>query len=251
MRKKIVSILAAALLTLSVSAPAMAYFDNGDLIQVVYNAAGSEVATDLGTMTGTHFTSNGNSMSFLGGGTISGTSVSGGSTFAGVSLSNLHVVYLSYDTNNGSNPIYFSSNSATAPVFSGNGSQWGNANSLIQSLYYNGTGTQQQIVITGAVNNSSSYTANFAGGDFGGLLTTPSAESSLSALAGGGTITQKLYYFADTANGSTAQNLALNLITNSNGTFTAADASTPIPPSFLLMGSGLLGMVGIRRKFTA
>jgi hypothetical protein len=249
MKKKLVSILAAALFTMGMASQAMAFFDNGDLIQVVYNTAGgNEVATDLGTISGSTFTSNGNSMSFLGGGTISGTSVSGGSTFAGVQLSKLNVIYLAMDTNNGSNPIYFSSNSATAPVYQ-NGGQWGNANSLLQSLY-NGIGTQQ---VTVSTLNANSYANNFGStpGDLGGLLTAPSAEATLTALAGGGTITQKLYYFADTVNGGTAQNLALNVTTLSDGTFTAADASTPIPPSFLLMGSGLLGMVGIRRKFTA
>jgi hypothetical protein len=255
MRKKIVSILAAALLALSMAAPAMAtYFNDNDLIQIVYNTAGgNEVATDLGAISGSTFTSNG-SLSFLGGGTITGTgvnaAVTGGTTFSGVKLSSINVTYLAYDLSNSNNPIYFSSNSSTPPVYQ-NGGQWGNANSLLQSLYFNGTGTQQQVVVSTSNNNSFAYNFGSTPGDIGGLLTTASSESTLTGLASGGTITQKLYYFADTANGSTAQDLALNLITNSAGTFTAADASTPIPPSFLLMGSGLLGMVGIRRKFTA
>src|SRR6266516_3691618 len=51
MMKKLVTIIAAALLTMGLAANAMASFNDGDLIRVVYNHGGSvEVATDLGSI---------------------------------------------------------------------------------------------------------------------------------------------------------------------------------------------------------
>jgi len=248
MFKKIATFLAAAALMLGVSAPAMAatYFGNDELIQIVYNTAGgTEVATDLGSINGSTFTANG-SPSFLGsGGTIGAGGVISGGNFAGTNVSSLNVVYLAMDTNDTNNPLYFSSSSATAPTVQ-DGGAWGNTNSVLQA-FYAGKGTQQVVVSTA---NALSYSMSLGGvnaGTFVGLLNPPSAESSLAALASGSAVVQKLY---TTTFGATAQDLQLSISTNTDGT-AGVVAATPIPPSFLLMGSGLLGMVGIRRKFTA
>lgn len=244
MKKKFVSILAAALFTIGMASQAMAYFDNGNLIRIVYQTSGgtAEVATDLGNFSSFMAGTAPAAPSFIQGGTA-GTA---GALFGNTALSNLNVTYMVYDTNNpDANPATFSGG-ATAPNLV-DGIQWGNATSGLQA-YYGAVGTQQVVGSMGAANSYSNLFANGGVGLLGGMV-DQSVEANLAALAGGGSVNMTIYAFADTVNGSALQTLG-TITTNASG-LTVSDATpTPIPPSFLLMGSGLLGMVGIRRKFT-
>ena len=241
MKKKMIALLAAALLTVAFAGNAMAAFENYDLVRIAYQTAGgtAEVATDLGSIASLQAGTAANTTSFITGGTAAGTA------FNNTALSNINVVYLAYDTNSSNNPIYVSGGSTPAGLISG--TQWGNANSLIQS-YYAGlsianAGAKQ---VVGSQTAANSYVNNFGTDGSLGLLLDSSAEVNLTGAA-----TQHLWLFSDTVNGSTPVDLG-TITTNLNGTsnvnIATNVASTPIPPSFLLMGSGLLGMIGMRRK---
>jgi hypothetical protein len=85
------------------------------------------------------------------------------------------------------------------------------------------------------------------------IATRPGTEASLGSLVGAtsGSVTQNLY-FLDNANGANKVGVSVATIsTNFDGSTTIVTpntAATPIPPAFFLMGSGLLGMFGLRRK---
>lgn len=243
MLKKIATFLAAATLMLSMSAPAMAAFDDFSLIRIIYDNAGHEVFTDLGninTVLGNPATMA--STSFV----VGGTAGTAGSLFGSTSFANLNVAYLAFDTNNPSGTTWFSGNSVPTSIDNGTFyNQIGNFQGYLKSLSFtNGNAI-------GSAANLNSYASLLQGAGSGllGGMVDKSIEANLAALASGGSITQKLYYFADNSSG-TAQLQSLTLYTNANGT-TTNEAPTPIPPSLLLMGSGLLGMVGIRRKLAA
>jgi len=251
MVKKIATILAAASLMLCMSVPAMAAFaDNMDLIRIVYNSAGTqEVYTDLGNIN--TILSNPSSLataSFITGqtGSAGAGTLDSGTLFGNTALSNLNVAYIAFNTTN--RLVTYTSGGDTAPQSIDNG-QWFNQIGNFQGYLKGLTVTNGNAV--GNAGNANSYTTilNSNGiGLLGGLL-DQSNEANLATLASGGVVTQKLYYFADNSTGSAVLQ-SITLTTGSDGVSTAVNP-TPIPPSFLLMGSGLLGMVGIRRKFAA
>jgi hypothetical protein len=249
MKKKMIALLAGALLTVALAGNAMAAFENFDLIRIAYQTAGgtAEVATDLGSLSSILSGTAVNSTSFITGGTGAGTA------FSNTSLSNINVLYIAFDSNNisGTDKAWFSG-AATAPGLISNNT-WTTGPSSIQS-YYRGMsqllGNATQVV--GSQGAANSY-ANLFGNGGGtqsdgslGLLIDGTVEANLGA----GAATQHLWYLADSTSPVFAD--LGTLITNLDGTtsFTSASqaAQTPIPPSLLLMGSGLLGMIGLRRK---
>lgn len=249
MKKKIVTLLAAALMAVAFAAPAMAAFENYDLVRIVYNTAGTqEIYTDLGNVnTAISNPATLGNTSFITGqtGSAAAGTLDSGTLFGNTALSNLNVAYVAFDTANSN--VTYTSAGATAP------------SSIDNGVFYNSIGSFQGylkgLTITngngiGNATNPNSYASIFqaqGAGLLGGMLDV-SMEANLAALASGGTVTQHLYFFADNSAG-TAADTGLTLTTNSTGT--TSSTPTPIPPSFLLMGSGLLGMVGIRRKFNA
>jgi hypothetical protein len=244
MYKKIVTLLAATAFMAVSAGQALAFFEDQSLIRVVYDSSsstGKEVAYDLGNI---------NSIIASHGTTLStGSSIL--SDFGSVTADKLRVAYFAYDStvNNGS---LYSTAGATAPTTNLNSYE-----SVFGAIFTAGltvwsSGTNKAIT---TADNANSYVSLFnqgvtsTGTLSGSFPINGTTEASLANLATG--VAQKLYFFSD-ANTNSKGVLALNLITNADGTTLVADATpTPIPPSFLLMGSGLLGMVGIRRKFNA
>jgi hypothetical protein len=118
--------------------------------------------------------------------------------------------------------------------------------------YYIGLGATA--TVSGSTTNPSSYVdLGLSGGNYGSFLTgsTNSYGAEVNNANGG---TQNLYSWALTSsNGNQAGTLVSSLsIVTLDGTTTInpQTSATPIPPSVLLMGTGLLGLVGIgRRKF--
>ena len=246
MMKKIVTILAAAMLTLGAAANAMAYFSNGDLIQVAYVMGGTnEVATDLGSAS-----------SLVSGGTVTltGSNALSLSALGASSWDQVNVVYFALDTatkrvwESASDSVTTNKNAYTAFA------------SAMSNLYlgYQGAGSTQTVSL--AQSDVHSYNTLFNNNDTSGVSNGVMAnlntnwtgvEMNLAALATGGTATATIYSkIANTTSALAAT--PLTIVASSDGTVTASSGTpTPIPPRFLLMGSGLLGMVGIRRKVPA
>jgi hypothetical protein len=235
MFKKIATFAVAAMLTLSASS-AFAAFADLQLTRVVFNQTGgvTEIATALGDVNTLMTTSPG----IYGGGVDAFTAQTGGTNFA-----NLSVVYFAVDTVNrhlwitGLNPV---------GTIGKSGSITGAATLLFQ--YYNALTATGNTVLADA-SNSSSYRVKMDAttqlGQFCNFITAATrgnTEASLASLASGGIVTQNLYYFANYAS-SAAGVMAGTVSTYANG-----DTTTPIPAAFYLMGSGLMGLVGLRRR---
>jgi len=250
MQKKMIVLLAGAMLTMAGAGNAFAYFTGDDLIRVVYNATtGVETATDLGSIT-TILADAANTV--VGSGadafTTNGSPVS---SFAGSSVAYFAVT--------GTAGLYVSGNPTVGAPKNVN-TQWTatqNALSAIDGTYASLGGSTVKSSTNPANNNSYYILADQGGtnpGVLGGVIKSTyvtGTEASLATLTGATPLSQTLYYFsAANLSGKTAV-AELVLQTNADGSTTinpGAVAATPIPPSFFLMGSGLLGMIGLRRK---
>lgn len=238
MMKKLATLLAAAAFMAVTAGNALAYFEDLSLVRVVYDsssATGKEIAYDLGNIN-----------TYLAGGSFTTDAIT--TDFNGVALSNLRVAYYAYDSSTSS--IWLSAGDTTPSVYA-------SAFSNVQGAAIMGALNPYMSNVNGkaetTANDPNSYVALFNAegnqpGTMAGAFGSNIGETSLANLASG--VTQKLYFFADADNGATGE-LVLNFTTTDTGTTMTSAAPVPIPPSFLLMGSGLLGMVGIRRKFVA
>ena len=239
-KKKLAALIAAALMTLSASS-AFAAFSSADneLFRVVFStdaAATTTVVQDLGALSslvGTSQTLAGTAFSY---GTL-GSTANAGNTYEIFFAKNNKVTGTTYD-------VYAAS--AAAPT-SGNRT-YANTNSSITGFYNIYAG--QAASTTGAISDYTTKLEKSGLGNLAGFLTTGQVEYSLASVAA-----LNLYKFSATSNATfpvtTGTNVDANfsILTNSNGSVSLQEtATTPIPPSFLLMGSGLLGMVGLRRK---
>jgi hypothetical protein len=238
MMKKIVTLLAATALMAITAGQALASFNDFDLVRVVYDGSGKEVLDNLGDV-----------RTLTAGATVPAISLSDFGT--GKTFANLNVAYFAVDMYGSSSNVW-TSGGATAPTSNLNGWQsLANVAANMQGLQAAGSH------VIDNVGDTSAYVYNVNQGTNGtgmgaSLFSTNVMDASLASLVtAGNTVSQKLYFFSNPDNVQTGV-AQFNLITNSDGSTTVTDATpTPIPPSFLLMGSGLLGMVGIRRKFNA
>jgi hypothetical protein len=261
MKKKMIALLAGALMMISAGS-AFAAFTGDDLIRVVYNTASSvEAVADLGSiatlLTDASGTVVGNGgASFLNNGITSGTAGNiGGSNVAYFALSTL-------ENGTAGKYLWVSGSSSTTTPSGIAGLKWSSdgPTGVLGVLIGNwNTSSGGNNYYQGATSGTPSYyvKCDATGGNVGSLAgfmnaaSAPNTEAGLAALATGGSVTQGLWYFAAANSTTAAGALALDLQTNADGSTTIINpnvASTPIPPSFFLMGSGLLGMFGLRRK---
>jgi hypothetical protein len=104
--------------------------------------------------------------------------------------------------------------------------------------------------------NSKSYYSELDSGNnntAGAFLQWLQTADGEAALAKGGSVTQGLFAWTSPNAKSTipASLLIVTSLSSSGVLTTTAEqvpASTPIPPSVLLLGSGLLGLIGIKRR---
>ena len=242
-RKKIAVTIAAALMTLSASS-AFAAFADLELIRVYYDRNGAESATDLGKVT--DFTAAGAVNNIAG-------------SFDGLTTG--FAVYFALDRNTSANDLWATGAVGTPSTINGGGLGLNGIKNGTTPMYseYN---TQGGTEYTGLASGSSSYKTKLSStqGTLAAAISTASrlnTEVSIASLIGAssGSVTQALYFW-DKATSSLAADkigvLAATITTNFDGstiiTSSTPAAPTPIPPAFLLMGSGLLGMVGLRRK---
>ena len=245
MKKKMIALLAGALMAMSASS-AFAAFADLDLIRVYYERTTGtiEKATDLGnvkTLIATPST------------TIAGS-------WASITNpNNLFVAYFAIDrtaSGPGVGDLWVSGSMDTtkAPLAVGtlgfNTAKSG-ANSMY--TYYNSLGTD---TVTASQTNSNSYRNKLSASQGAisnaiTIATRVNTEANLASLVNGTAtqVKQKLYFF-ENANTANSKGVAVAEIT-SNADGSSTITTTPIPPAFFLMGSGLLGMFGLRRKSKA
>lgn len=245
LRKKIAVLVAAALMSLTASS-AFAAFADLNLVRVIYErtTGTTETATDLGNINTLLAT----------GGTIANSAVS----LSASNPNNLFVVYFAINhatTGTGVGDLWVSSTTTNAPAAVGTlGFNTTKSGTTSVFSYYNSLGAG---TVTSQQSNLNSYKTKLAssqGALSNGIngATRPFVEASLASLVTGAatSVKQGLYFFenANTA-GSVAVKVA-DIITNADGSTTINPpvTATPIPAAFYLMGSGLLGLVGLRRR---
>jgi hypothetical protein len=248
--KKIMMFLAVTMLLLGVSGQAMAFFENGDLFRVVYfngtggTGTGTEYVTDLGSIAS--FTSPSSANLSLNTSNFSLSNLGTGANWA-----NSYVAYFAV-----------APDLSTAWVSGNQGGQMNNGSAFGAGFlngYFQLQGQAQlvggQSVQIAQSNGASYYTGmniNGSGvGVMGGFL-NGGGDANLAALATtGGHVDQMLYFYSDPQNNHSGTPVtAMNLRTFADGHTEFNAGSVPIPPSVLLLGSGLLGLVGIGRKRT-
>lgn len=241
-KKKLAALTAAALITLS-SSSAFAVFADLELIRVYYDRVGNEYGTDLGGVKNI-FPSMGNQP---------------GGAFAGSfgDLSTGYAVYFAFDRT--TNQLWASGSTTTPSVIVGGVAGFAGIKDGTQAMYslYN---TQGGTNYTGPVSNPNSYKNKLSTpqGSLGGSInsaTRMNTEMSLNGLIGvaGQSRTQALYYWNNVLTTVAAEKIGIEvakITTYSDGSTVIATAATPIPPAFILMGFGLMGMFGLRRRQT-
>jgi len=242
MKKKLIALLAGALLTTAMAGNALAAFADFDLIRVVYQRSGGtvEVGTELGSVS-----------TLLAAGPNTATTGGAFTSLTGTDLSsgNYYVAYFARDK--ASSDLWFTGSDATKLGSLKSSS----VNSVIDSVMngYNAIGgSAGDTQVLQSTTNANSYKVKTFANGWAGVFSAgfSDTEASLADLANGA-ITQDLYYwgnFAATGFGVKVGSITTNADGSSIVNYEAPAAPTPIPPAFFLMGSGLLGMVGLRRK---
>lgn len=253
--KKYFGIILAAMLMVGAAGQAMAYFaDTTHLVRVVFNRNGQvEVATDLGFTAANLAATAPNANLAVGGGAAA---FNVGMVTGAGSMADLWVAYFAMDTANqawlaGTSPIVAGARKGTG-LFT-------NVSNIDFNYNQLGGATGTVVLPQSAANAYTSlFNATTLGG-YGNYVNQTSdlqfgTEVSLANLAAAdGFIDQTLYYFsaANTASTGVATVTLRTLVdANGNGYTVINPSAVPIPPSVLLLGSGLLGMIGIRRKFS-
>jgi hypothetical protein len=252
MKKKMVAVIAGALMTMAAS-NAMAYFEDGHLIRVVMDSANqTEIATDLGAFSVKDLASAPYSLTL-------GNGANAFTNFASTDFSKLSVAY--YALNSANSDLWLNNKATTSTVASMLGTQYPTVKGAIDSTYilYASKGTQTAVV---ANTDSNGYKSKLNKGTttigrFANSFSTTNSpgEMNLAALATTGYVSTTLYLWDNpglTGLANTNGNKVALITTNSDGSAVLsggpAPVTTPIPAAAWLLGSGLLGMVGIRRK---
>lgn len=236
--KKLFSVItAAAVLMVSLTGNALAYFEDNHLIRIVYQTNGNvELASDLGLFT-----------DVLGGTAGPGDAFSL-SQFSGAGYADLQVAYVVGGFS--ASQWYLSGAVGQAPVSGTNkGTGLKSAWLGVDSYYGSAAST-----VSKDKTNVSSYYDNMdlggaAVGKFNNFYTTGMGEANLADLATVGYVDQAIYNFPNgTLNSPLAGVQAATIRTMADGTTVINPAAVPLPASVLLFGSGLVGLFGIRRK---
>ena len=237
--QKIFGIFMIAAAVLFAAGQAHASFSGGELIGVSYDATTNiEVAQDLG------------SIASLSTGTTT-SSIPLSDFGAGQSWSNVSTEYFAISALNQSasagNPIQLWIAAGSTPTVGLH-----KAGNLISGMgldvipLYQSAGTNPVLIPSPASSTADSFLNIFgSAGTYAGAINVNAAVNN------GSSTNENLYTgtFTTGSNSATALTLVPNFGINTNaGTTTITGQTVPIPPSVLLMGSGLLGLIGIGRK---
>jgi hypothetical protein len=239
MKKKIIALLAGALMALSAGS-AFASFGDMELIRVFYDRNGAEIATDLGSVT-----------SLTAAGTITSKDGSFGSLTTG------YAVY--FAINHATNELWATGSNTTASLINGTSGGMTTLKSGTTSMFgtYNTQGGTNYAGLASAINSYKNKVSAVQGNMSNAINNTYrlNTEASLASIIGvnGASTTQTLYYWANgnTTVASEKIGTAVATITTDSFGKTTVTANTPIPAAAWLLGSGILGLFGIRRKMNA
>jgi hypothetical protein len=244
MKKKMIALLTGLILTLSAGS-AFASFANLDLIRVVYNTSTGtnyEQAVNLGNITTL----------------MTASDLTVGPAITGIGAGNtLSVAYFAINrtgTGLGQKDLLWVGATGTPTLTNvGNANNW---NSLkITQDYYSGLSGSGSIANSDET-NTSSYSSRFSQGgsnhgSFSGVFNATYREFTEMSLANLATaaIDMNVFAFANIKQGATVNPLADFVIrTDTDGNTIINPTAVPIPAAAWLLGSGLMGLVGIRRR---
>ncbi len=249
--KKIMMLLAATTLLLGVSGQAMASLTVGDLIRVVYkfDGTGAEVATDLVGATGW----------------TSGTAVTGPtsystnnfslSQFSGSAWGDLRVAYYA---NMSPTNFWFTGPDGGMDSRAGHAASVRTALTQMNGVYSTAMGSGKQGTIQSTNANSYWYKMNMGGtetGSWGTFVAPFNGVANLAALGTTGFVDQWLYYYPSATSNIVAPGVQVAKIrTYADGHTDVMNLNAnpvPVPAALYLFGTGLLGLIGIRRKKAA
>jgi len=262
-KQNMIKLAAAAALTLGLSGNAMAAIDNGDLIRVVYDTVGSvEYATDLGSFSSILSRTAGGEKNIVVGAGVDAvqTSIFGSTT----QMSDLRVAYFTFDSANGKWVGLASGLESISNVARkyGNFETAAQAVSGMASAPTNGAYDANMVTADSAklANKSGANTfytkfSAVLGPNYAGMVsnTNTNGIASLAALAtAGGTVEQNFFTWTGTnTNVASAGSLAFTLTMLADGSTVINKMDgpqTPVPAAAWLLGSGLMGLVGLRRR---
>ncbi|HKZ15843.1 MAG TPA: VPLPA-CTERM sorting domain-containing protein [Geobacteraceae bacterium] len=253
MKKKIMMLLAVMMLLFGVSGQAMATLTTGDLIRVVYKSDGTgiEVATDLAGATGWTSGSAITSPVNYSADTFSLTQ------FAGSAWSDLSVAYYANTFPSGS--FWFSGPDGGLNNSASKKNSITTALTQMNGIYSTAMGTGKMGTVQSSNANSHWNKMNMGGtniGSWGTYVGHGMGVVSLADLVTTGFVDQYLYYYpsATSNNAGTGVQVA-KIRTYADGTTQVSAVSqvpeVPVPAALYLFGTGLLGLIGIRRKKAA
>lgn len=232
-KSKILGFIVAALLLFGIAGQAMAYFGEYELIRVVYEKNGSsEVGTDL-LYSASSLTSSG---------ALTGTVVFDDNNFTqfgnSTNWSDYYVVY--YAISKTTSDVWLSGTENGLSSGNRQGTSVLNALTSVSALYATTGNALSTVSQSSSVSfvSKSAIVDNFAAGDF---------ATSLADLATVGYVDQILYYF-DTPNSPLAGVAVATLRTFADGHTELIGSNVPVPAALYLLGSGLVALIGIRRR---
>lgn len=235
----------AAALLLGLTGVSMAAMSNLSLYMAVYTTTGTvETLTDLGTIGGEiNLSSQGQILSSIN--ALNNLSVYGD----GTTYNNLRVAYFAYNNTSGTDQAWVTGDSTR------NTRGFNNMYNAYTALtpYYSGLDERETMVGEKSANGAYFASMDLNGtspGTFYNFSPQPNGEVSLAPLASVGYVDQILYYYTST--GGNIGTIAATIRTYANGNVVINPTANPVPvpPGIFLLAPGLLGLIGLRKRFT-
>jgi len=245
MKKKFFAVIAASLLIFGIAGQAMAYFEVDDLrlIRVVSQVSGSgnnEVVTDLGHFDATSL--------YTGGSITFDTNNFSTSQFGGTAITNLAVQYYIANTST-FNQVWISGPAAGQTVLGNDYGMSALGGMYMVNYVANQYGTAQVVWSQDGINSVKNQLEN--GGLYRGGMASFVDSGIASVALTGSAVEQYLYYYSSDWSASASGIAIAKIITNADGSTTiSAISAVPIPAAIWFLGSGLIGLVGVRRRMT-
>jgi hypothetical protein len=240
--KRLMIVLIAAMFLFSFSAQAMAYFEDDHLIRIVYGGD-KEIATDLGT--GWDLSSPTAANHLFDENNFSKTDL-GVSDWSTVKVAYFIVEVDQFDGLT-ANTSWTSGPETGQSIKNHAFDMFAGQAHYVTGMNYQ-SGDPQNVYLQ---SDGNSYKTQMAPpGSFAGYLAVYNGEASMAALDTVGYVDQLLYYYATPDDASAGVPL-YTIRSWANGTTEINPNVVPIPAAVYLLGSGLLGLIGIRRRMAA